>query len=176
MKKRTKIIITISAIFLIVAVLAALSVVVISIFKDQQELIANLEKENDNLRHQVKEKEETTVEETTQNDDPYLFYSVSDLLNAVKKNPNFYKDQTVRVYGYFKDYETYDGDYSAYLISKEPYSSVDLSVSSNSKLLLDDGDYIRIRATISIYNGDIRLTNIAYTVIETALEQKQNEK
>ena len=174
MKKRTKIIIKISAIFLIVAILAALSVVVISIFKDQQKLIANLEEENDNLRHQVKEKEETTVEETTENNDPYLFYSVSDLLIAVKKNPDFYKGQTVRVYGYFKDIELSSGYYEAVLYSENPYSTIEIYVESGSRYLLDDGDYIRANAVVSINGNTIRLVNMKYALIETAIEREQN--
>lgn len=173
MKKRTKIIILISVAFVIVAMLATTSFFVINYIQEQRYMLEELQEENKKLKDKTSI-EETTEEATTENDDPYYFYSVSDLLIAIKKNPNFYKYQTVRVYGYFKDYETYDGKYSAYLRSENPYSTIEIYVKSGSRYLLDDGDYILAKATVSIIDGEIILSGMEYTLIETALEREQN--
>lgn len=112
------------------------------------------------------------------NNDPYSFEKVADLLTAIKKNLDQYENMQVSVKGSILKGDDYiiladaRGDGGA-KFSADARKSANITITMlNDKIttVLDNGDYVKISGTVKISDTGIYLDNCDYKMIESIYE------
>ena len=123
---------------------------------------------------------ETETETTSvfDDNDPYTFETVADLLTAIKKNFEQYENMQVSVKGSIlkKDdclfLTQLRGDGGA-MFQYEALRSTNITITTlNDKAatVLDNGDYVKIFGTVKISDTEIYLDNCEYEMIKSIYE------
>lgn len=126
---------------------------------------------------------ETACEDQTDDNDPFTFSTVSELKNAIKKNPKFYCDKEIAVKGTAvkmdNGFRLVDFNGSK-LEGMERYairttSSYIAIIIPDDILLsvLETGDYISLNGIVGIAEGEIYLDDCEYAMIETQEERSR---
>lgn len=125
---------------------------------------------------------ESKQEEQTDDGDPFTFSTISELRNAIKKNPTYYNDNKITVTGTILEHDgdillvdfngsSYDAkEYSEIIRNKRKHIRVVIS-DDVSVAVLERGDYIKLNGTVRIANGEIYLDNCEYTMLITCDER-----
>ncbi len=126
------------------------------------------------------EKPETDTSDTPiiNNNEPYTFDNVADLLTAIKKNLDQYENIQVSVKGSILKEDGYiilaaaRGDGGAKFRADARRSANITITMLNDKIttVLDDGDYVKISGTVKISDTEIYLDNCDYEMIKSIYE------
>jgi len=111
------------------------------------------------------------------------FNTVEDFKIAVKKNPTQYIDKQISVKGYAnKNINLVTNEvrnvwlYDDLLLDSEKYDGrlrIEVFITDSTlRVVVEDGDYIKIYGTVKISGGEIHLDNCTYTMITTNKERK----
>ena len=114
--------------------------------------------------------------------DPYTFSTVSELKNAIKKNPKHYNNKDITIQGTIMkvDSDTLLVDFSGstlgamerYEIKKDSSRYIAIVIPDDIlSAVLETGDYIKLSGTVRISEGEIYLDNCEYTMIATRDER-----
>ncbi len=120
----------------------------------------------------VDDKPDTTI---TDNNDPYTFDNIANLISAVKRDLDKYENMQVSVKGSIlkKDDQIMLSDARGdggvqYRANAMRSANITVIVSNDKKAtILDDGDYIKISGSVKISDTGIYLDNCDYEVIES---------
>ena len=127
---------------------------------------------------------EITSAEQTDDGDPFTFSTVSELKNAIKKNPKYYNDEEITILGTAMtiDSEVLLVDFSGsslgamdrYEIRQDTNRYITILIPDDVLLtVLETGDYIRLSGTVKISDGEIYLDDCEYTMIKTYEERSE---
>lgn len=125
---------------------------------------------------------ETMREEQTDDGNPFTFSTVSELKNAIKKNPKYYNNKEITIQGTICDRDS--GlllvDFNGSSIGVKEYAEIRKNSSRYIAIVIPDdvlsavletGDYIKLNGTVRISEGEIYLDNCEYTMITTRDER-----
>ena len=125
---------------------------------------------------------ETMREEQTDDGDPFTFSTVSELKNAIKKNPKYYNNKEITIQGTVmkSDSDTLLVDFNGsslgamerYEIKQDSSRYIAIVVPDDIlSAVLETGDYINLNGTVRILEGEIYLDHCEYTMVMTRDER-----
>ena len=122
---------------------------------------------------------ETETTSVIDDNDPYTFESVADLIIAIKKYPSQYEDKQITVKGLIlkntdgitlRD-KLWDGDSLIDELNGKKSPQITILMSTETKItLLESGDRVKIIGTIKISDVEIYLDNCEYEMIKSIYE------
>lgn len=137
---------------------------------------------------------EATEEVTSDKKSSYSFDTVEELIIAIKKNPATYKNRQIEVLGTAikDDYEgnsyivddsdfdfssvdsSFDVQYYVWLkTQKETNATISVVITDElSYAVVSTGDYVKMRGTVKVSNGEIYLDDCECEIVKCASERK----
>lgn len=112
------------------------------------------------------------------NNDPYTFENIADLLTAIKKNLDQYENMQVSVKGIVLEIDEYitltdvpgDGGVKHRYDANNSAKITIIMINEKEMTVLDEGDHVRISGTVKISDTEIYLDSCDYEMIKSIYE------
>lgn len=171
MKMSIKILTIVSMAILIIAciVLTVLLFVTTDLLNEAEHELWETQKQMEEYKKELDAYNPTTTD---------TFANTEELMNAIKHNPSHYNGKVVVVEGIVKktndeiSLANFNDRYSSGSIGRltSPYIRICI-LDTLQQSVVDYGDHIKLKGTVTISNGEIYLDNCTYTMIATSAER-----
>ena len=112
------------------------------------------------------------------NNDPYTFENIADLLTAIKKNLDQYENMQVSVKGFVLEIDEHitltdvpgDGGVKHRHDANNSAKITIIMINEKKMTVLDEGDHVRISGTVKISDTEIYLDSCDYEMIKSIYE------